>query len=85
MATYRLSRRSTKVPNTSRPIILAKAVILTAVAAPAVVAAHLRLRPRSPVLRVTRSYRLGDGRTVEVAVSHYDPAKFEYAMALYRE
>ncbi len=59
--------------------------LITAVAAPAVVAAHLRLRPRSPVLRVTRSYRLGDGRTVEVAVSHYDPAKFEYAMALYRE
>lgn len=59
--------------------------VITAVAAPATVSAHLGLRPRSPILRVTRSYRLGDGRNVEVAVSHYDPTAFEYAMTLYRE
>lgn len=59
--------------------------LITAVSAPAAVSAHLRIRPRSPVLRATRSYRVSDGRTVEVAVSHYDASKFEYAMTLYRD
>lgn len=58
---------------------------ITAVSAPAVVSTHLRIQPHSPVLRVTRSYQIADGRTVEVAVAHYDAAKFEYAMTLYRE
>jgi len=59
--------------------------VITAVPAPKPLSEHLGVRPRSPVLRVTRSYKVADGRTVEVAVSHYDPSKFQYTMTLYRE
>lgn len=59
--------------------------VITAALAPVVVSKHLKIPSGSPVLRVTRSYALGDGRTVEVAVSHYNVSKFQYAMTLYRE
>lgn len=59
--------------------------VITAAVAPAVVSKYLKIRPGSPVLRVTRSYALRDGRIVEVAVSHYNVSKFQYAMTLYRE
>lgn len=59
--------------------------VITAAPASKVVSEHLGVRPRSPVLRVTRSYKVADARTVEVAVSHYDPSKFQYTMTLYRE
>lgn len=59
--------------------------VITAVAAPVIVTRHLALRPRAPVLRVTRTYKTAAGRNVEVAVSHYDPSKFQYLMTLYRD
>jgi DNA-binding GntR family transcriptional regulator len=58
---------------------------ITAAPAPPLVSRHLGLRPRSPVLRVTRQYALADGRVVEIAISHYNPSEFQYSMTLYRE
>jgi DNA-binding GntR family transcriptional regulator len=58
---------------------------ITAAPAPRLVARHLGVRTRSPILRVTRKYALADGRVVEVAVSHYNPSEFQYSMTLYRE
>ncbi len=58
---------------------------ITAVAAPAEVRRHLGLAAGRPMLRATRTYQIADGRTVEVAVSHYDVSQFEYVMALYKE
>lgn len=59
--------------------------VITAVAVPATARRHLGIRDRAPALRVTRSYQVADGRTVQVAISHYIPARFEYIMTLYRE
>jgi GntR family transcriptional regulator len=58
---------------------------ITAAAAPRMVGRHLGLRTHSPVLRVMREYALADGRVVEIAISHYNPAEFQYSMTLYRE
>jgi GntR family transcriptional regulator len=59
--------------------------VITAVSSPGTLSRYLDIRERTPVLRVTRSYQVADGRTVEVAVSHYVPSRFEYIMTLYRE
>ena len=56
-----------------------------AVAAPAAVAACLGLRRGAPMLRMIRVYRLPNGDAVEYAITHYDPAKFEYTMKLLSE
>jgi DNA-binding GntR family transcriptional regulator len=58
---------------------------ITAVRAPAIVSRKLGLRPRSPMLRVTRQYKTAGNRAVEVAVTHFDVARFEYVMTLFRE
>jgi GntR family transcriptional regulator len=58
---------------------------ITAVSAPAIVSRKLGLVPRSPMLRVTRQYKTAGDRAVEVAVSHFDVANFEYVMTLFRE
>jgi GntR family transcriptional regulator len=59
--------------------------VITAVRAPAIVSRKLGLVPRSPMLRVTRKYKTADDRAVEVAVTHFDVARFEYVMTLFRE
>lgn len=59
--------------------------VITAVIPPADVRRHLGIPAGRPALRTTRSYQTADGRTVEVAVSHYNVSKFEYVMTLYRE
>jgi GntR family transcriptional regulator len=58
---------------------------ITAVSATRAVARLLDVRLRAPLLKATRTYRLADGKVVEVAVSHYDPSRFEYVMNLYPE
>jgi len=59
--------------------------MITAVAASASVAKELGVVVRTPMLRATRVYRLEDERPVEVAVSYYNAAKFEYVMKLFPE
>jgi GntR family transcriptional regulator len=49
------------------------------------VARQLIMRRGAPVLKATRYYRAHDGRMVEIAVSHYDPTRFEYTMKLLPE
>ena len=56
---------------------------ITAVAAPAAVARHLGIPRRTPMLQVARAYMVANGQTVEVAVSYYNIAKFQYAMTLF--
>lgn len=58
---------------------------ISAVAAPASIASRLGIRARTPMLKATRTYFLGDGQPVEVAVSYYDVSKFEYVMKLFPE
>ena len=58
---------------------------ITAIAAPAAIAKALELPSRTPLLKATRVYRLGDGRPVEVAVSFYNPTSFQYVMKLFPE
>ena len=59
--------------------------IITAVSARAGLARILKIRKRAAVLKAIRIYRLLDRSVAEVSVSHYDPAKFDYAMSLFLE
>jgi len=62
---------------------IAEAVqVITAVPASRAVASELDVAERAPLLKATRSYRLSDGHTVEIAVSFYNVALFEYSMKL---
>jgi len=56
--------------------------VITAVPASKGVARELNVAERAPLLKATRSYRLADGRTVEIAISFYNVALFEYSMKL---
>ncbi|HZS83498.1 MAG TPA: GntR family transcriptional regulator [Stellaceae bacterium] len=56
---------------------------ITAVPAPAVVARHLGIRLRAPMLKATRAYKRADGQLVEFAISLYDVAQFQYVMKLF--
>jgi GntR family transcriptional regulator len=56
---------------------------MTAVAAPAAIARALGAPARNPMLKATRIYRAADQRVVEVAVSFYDVARFQYVMKLF--
>lgn len=56
--------------------------VITAVPAATGIARELDVAVRAPLLKATRTYRLADGKPVEVAISFYDVAKFEYAMKL---
>jgi GntR family transcriptional regulator len=56
--------------------------VITAVLAPRAIARELNVAERAPLLKATRSYRLTDGSTVEVAISFYNVALFEYSMNL---
>ncbi|MDE0147586.1 MAG: GntR family transcriptional regulator [Rhodospirillaceae bacterium] len=56
---------------------------ITAVTVPAAVARHLGIARRTPMLRVTRAYMVASGQTVEVAVSYYNAAMFQYVMTLF--
>ena len=55
---------------------------VTAIAAPSEVARQLGLAARAPLLKAVRVYRLASGRPVEIAVTFYNVAKFEYVMKL---
>jgi len=55
---------------------------ITAIAAPSETARKLGLGARAPLLKAMRVYRLADGRAVEVAITLYNVAKFEYVMKL---
>ena len=57
--------------------------MITAVAAPVTVARYLGIPRRTPMLQVTRAYMVANGQTVEVAVSYYDVAMFQYMMTLF--
>jgi GntR family transcriptional regulator len=56
--------------------------IITAIPAPSEIATKLGVAMRAPVLKAIRIYRLADGRSVEVAITVYNVAKFEYVMKL---
>lgn len=57
---------------------------ISAARAPQAVRRHLGMPVGRPALRLVRVYRTSAGNPVEVAVSYYDPSRFEYAMTLYR-
>ena len=57
---------------------------ITAVAAPADIADALQCNAGSPLLRIDRVYRDGDGRAVELAVSHFLPELYSYRVQLRR-
>lgn len=57
--------------------------VITAVAASSAVAKALEVSARTPMLKAMRIYRLSGGEVVEIAVSYYNPAKFEYTMKLF--
>jgi GntR family transcriptional regulator len=56
--------------------------IITAIPPLPDIAKKLGLTARAPVLKAMRIYRLADGRPVEVAITFYNVAKFEYVMKL---
>lgn len=56
--------------------------IITAIPAPSGISRKLGVAMRAPVLKAIRIYRLADGRPVEVAITFYNVAKFEYVMKL---
>ena len=56
--------------------------VITAVPAARGIAGELDVSVQAPLLKATRTYRLADGSAVEVAVSFYNVARFEYAMKL---
>lgn len=58
---------------------------ITAVTAGSGVARALAIKPRQAVLKATRIYRIEGRGIAEVAVSHYDPARFQYSMNLFLE
>jgi GntR family transcriptional regulator len=58
---------------------------VTATPAPPDAAAHLQCPVGTPVLRIDRVYFDGDGRPVELAVSHFDPQRYSYRVRLRRQ
>jgi len=56
--------------------------VITAIPAPISIARKLGIAARAPLLKAMRTYRLADGRPVEVAITFYNVAKFEYVMKL---
>lgn len=56
--------------------------IITAIPASGEIARQLGVVARAPLLKATRIYRLADGVPVEVAVSFYNVANFQYVMKL---
>jgi len=57
---------------------------IAAVAAPDNAARHLRVRPRSPVLRFRRTYFLNTGRAVEYVEEYQDCGRFPYQETMVR-
>jgi GntR family transcriptional regulator len=53
-----------------------------AAAADRTVAAHLSLRPRTPILRVVRTYYASGGRPIETAVVSYHPERHRHTVRL---
>jgi DNA-binding GntR family transcriptional regulator len=58
---------------------------VTAIPAPPEICAHLLCEPGMPVLRIDRIYSDGDGRPVELAISHFDPQRYSYRVRLRRQ
>jgi DNA-binding GntR family transcriptional regulator len=58
---------------------------ITAVAAEPEIAEHLECAPDAPVLRIDRIYYDRTGAFVELAVSHFDPARYSYRVELRRD
>lgn len=46
------------------------------------IAAHLELKPQTPLLRVTRTYFVGDDTPIAFAISWYHPERFRYTVQL---
>lgn len=57
---------------------------VTAVAVPADLAGFIDCVPGEPVLRIDRLYFDRDGTPVELAVSHFNPARYSYRLELRR-
>ena len=57
---------------------------ITAVTAPSDIADALDCDTGAPLLRIDRIYRDGDGRAVELAVSHFLPELYSYRVRLRR-
>ena len=53
---------------------------IQAVSAPIEAAAELDIAADSPCLRIIRCYRDGEGRTLEISVSHHPADRFAYSM-----
>jgi DNA-binding GntR family transcriptional regulator len=55
---------------------------ITATSAPVELAAHIDCRAGEPVLRVDRIYFDRDGRPLELAINHFNPARYTYRFHL---
>jgi DNA-binding GntR family transcriptional regulator len=66
------------------PPIVSARMDVTAASAAADVAAQLDLPAGHPVLRIERLYFDADGRPVELAVNHMNPARYSYRLELRR-
>ena len=66
-----------------KPITGAKQMI-TAVAAPALIAPLIECQVDQPVMRIERLYFDADGRPVELAVSYFNPSRYSYRLQLRR-
>ena len=55
---------------------------ITAVPAPAWACPEIDVAPGDPVLRIDRVYFDGDGRLLELAVNHFNPARYSYRVRM---
>ena len=55
---------------------------VTAVACPARLSGEIDVEPGDPVLRIDRLYGTGDGELVELAVNHFNPARYSYRVRM---
>lgn len=55
---------------------------ITAVPCPARVSAEIDVEPGDPVLRIDRVYSGGDGELLELAVNHFNPARYSYRVRM---
>lgn len=65
-----------------RPIARAEQTVEPAVA-DRLVAQHLGMRPRAPVLQVMRTYFVDDTRPVQTVIAWYHPGRYRYTVQLY--
>ncbi len=55
---------------------------ITAVPCPAPLSGEIDVKPGDPVLRIDRLYGNGDGELLELAVNHFNPARYSYRVRM---